>query len=447
MKTSHRKRADHSDTHKIMGRMRNAAVEFAAADFDQDGELDRDEFATYVNALLSSGAPGGLPREIIDEWFESNDPTKSGTISMTEFFKFALNTSMGSRHGNPVERVLKRYDKDGSGKLSRSELRHALTKMGFGAMADDIFDTLDADRTGSVEVSEILNHLQQGDHISHSTSSLKAEFRGQISVSKKGKLRPGAPDRGWAFVGRSASAVRDELRAFLQADKVRAVEYFRELDISHDGRISRGEVRSWLRRVITRADDMPSAAWDELVDDLVTDMDSNASDIGSVNFEEFCAWLEYVAPERTCTTSPSQGGGAMEPPDGAHTPSLGRCPRGMGSSAAQPHAQQLMGGRCAASPLSQPSTPRSSPRGTTPTRPSSACDMSTAHLYWHGQPVWRPPGRRSAWALAPPRCGIQCSCCPPAAAPPPIGFWSRPHCAPGLSLVQASVWEVVGVAR
>ena len=31
---------------------------------------------------------------------------------------------------------------------------------------------------------------------------------------------------------------------------------------------------------------------------------------------------------------------------------------------------------------------------------SSLLAVSTAHLRWHGQPVWRPPGKRAAWQLS-----------------------------------------------
>ena len=79
-----------------------------------------------------------MTQEQLLELFHAVDIDRSGTISLDEYFLFAL--SIGeAQTGTGVEAVFRQYDKNGEGVLDVAEFSRAVEDMGFGPKAHEIF--------------------------------------------------------------------------------------------------------------------------------------------------------------------------------------------------------------------------------------------------------------------------------------------------------------------
>jgi Ca2+-binding EF-hand superfamily protein len=59
-----------------------------------------------------------------------------------------------------LERIFKKYDRDGSGSISADEFKKMAYDMGFGHMANEAFAVLDADRSGYITYKEVIGALK-----------------------------------------------------------------------------------------------------------------------------------------------------------------------------------------------------------------------------------------------------------------------------------------------
>ena len=85
--------------------------------------------------------------------------------------------------------MFRAFDKDGDGKVTKAEFRATLPLLGFDssntAVVDGIFDKIDADKSGSVEYSELGTSLRRDDIV------LSAELQAgavKFDVEAKNKI-------------------------------------------------------------------------------------------------------------------------------------------------------------------------------------------------------------------------------------------------------------------
>ena len=266
--------------------VQKASSEFKYFDANEDGELDFMEFAKWIQDQLETVVPAATMRQ----WFDLCDIDGDGTISQMEFAKLAWYNSVGGNE-KAIQKILKKFDKDGSGQLSREEMGEAAKRLGFGDLSTQMFEMLDKDGSGVVTATEIQEFLLSSTRESQKLSMFMLAFnKNPVKVKEKPKQRE------WQFESRSLEAVRLEMMRIIREEDLRLIEIFRELDDNESGSLSRSEIRRWMARGMS-LNDSTGGELDDLVADLISDIDSNASETGSVSFEELCEWLEYV-PKR-----------------------------------------------------------------------------------------------------------------------------------------------------
>ena len=127
------------------------AVRFAEVDQNGDGRLDFEEFLALQ--------PAALRKERSDEdlraWFDAVDTDASGSITLTEWFFWALGKE-AARTANAkqdsIRAVFAKHDKDSTGFLDVAEFQMACYDLGFMVPAREIFRVLDEDNSGEVRV-------------------------------------------------------------------------------------------------------------------------------------------------------------------------------------------------------------------------------------------------------------------------------------------------------
>ena len=111
--------------------MRQHAMFFSEADANDDGQLDYDEFVAAIPAHVRSKRTA----EELRSWFELLDEDGTGSVGRDEHLAWALNAaSLASGAG--VQKVFRRYDRDGSGQLSELEFCRAARDFGVGDHAE-----------------------------------------------------------------------------------------------------------------------------------------------------------------------------------------------------------------------------------------------------------------------------------------------------------------------
>lgn len=149
--------------------------------------------------------------------------------------------------------MLKEWDEDNSGGLSKKEFRRAVRGLGFNGTSEDInavFDSLDLDGDGEVEYQRLPRLLKLS---TAAAPELRPENESELRQFSQNRRRM----RKSQIAARDAKLlqlqwvtsrpVADQLREALAAHKVAAMSVFRQLDDDSSGSISRGEFRKALR--------------------------------------------------------------------------------------------------------------------------------------------------------------------------------------------------------
>ena len=132
--------------------------------FDQDdsGELDRGELTTLARWLNFAHSPADIER-----MFRDMDTDGSGALSLDEFCRWTMMHRPDSHalYGLPPEEYhhvlfqFHSYDRNSDGFLDKNEFRQLAIKQRYAhdnAAADRLFDAVDEDRSGTVELHELL---------------------------------------------------------------------------------------------------------------------------------------------------------------------------------------------------------------------------------------------------------------------------------------------------
>jgi len=231
--------------------MRQNAMEFDAADADQNSKLDFGEFSRMVREREE----GTHSEAELRARFSAIDENNNSMIDLDEFIRFSLRDAL-ARSSSRVIDLFREWDEDDSGSIDLKEFRKAIKALGFDAPAeeiDSVFKQLDTDGSGSIEYKELNKKLRSGAG-STLDPSLRPGAMGEINAKaeNKHKLRRGkmSGQRG-AVLGSSVQlapiedgkSVIEQLRDILNKNAVRVIDLFRSWDDDGNGKVSASEFR------------------------------------------------------------------------------------------------------------------------------------------------------------------------------------------------------------
>jgi Ca2+-binding EF-hand superfamily protein len=210
---------------------------------------------------------------------ERRGPMRAATVD-------ELRKAISERYTRVMD-LFKMFDKNGDGRVAKSEFRAALPLLGFDSsyapVIDNLFDSLDVDGSGSIDHIELNARLRQGADVALD-EALQDGAMGEIVLEAKLKIaaRTGLDDRGTSAPLEVVTV--DALRQALVSGLTRVVEVFRMLDRNLDGIVTKKEFRAALP--LLGFDGRNTTVVDQLFDEL--DVDQS----GSVDYDELAARLE-----------------------------------------------------------------------------------------------------------------------------------------------------------
>ena len=277
-----------------------AAVTAAVAHEAEEEELSFDDFCELAFEMGLPGAELGSPpvwELSISELrarFDEIDTNGSGTIDRLEFVRFNLIDAL-SRVRSRVIDMVKVWDKNNSGSVSKREFRQAIRELGFDSFctdadADAVFHVIDEDSSGMISYRE-LNELLRPTTVSKNKLRLRLKAGGRRG-NKVGSmsLNPST----------SAHAIAQQLQDALVAHRTRVVDLFREWDEDNDGMVDRNEFGNAVRALGLN---VPSAH----LDALFSAFDPDGS--GQIEFRE----LDRILRKAKRPTSVRGGGRRLLP--------------------------------------------------------------------------------------------------------------------------------------
>jgi Ca2+-binding EF-hand superfamily protein len=197
---------------------------------------------------------------------------------------------------------LRELDTDGNGNVDRQEFRQAMCDLGLGVTRTDmdkIFDDWDADKSGDISFEELKRALclvkpstSPTPLLSQKTSPrLKAQYTKSSVLGKDFCLDESA----------DAPPIPQQIANALRANAAKVLDFFRELDTSNDGVVSRAEFKRAMARLQLETS---TTELDELFD--VWDVNSN----GTIELEELKKILTTRRPTSRPVATPMSRSGA-----------------------------------------------------------------------------------------------------------------------------------------
>ena len=190
----------------------NDATRFAEYDFDGDQKLDFEEFLAMQPKKVRETYAG----HEIQAWFDAADTDGNGSLSINEFFKWSLSNASLKHGATALEAAFRKYDKDGTGFLDSFEFEQAATEMGFGAVAHDLFKSLDDDGSGSVTYHELIESLTANVPSDSETKKMLTALVWAVDKESKASAEHAVDGKSWKIRGDTAVAVTQSLQALLR---------------------------------------------------------------------------------------------------------------------------------------------------------------------------------------------------------------------------------------
>lgn len=131
---------------------------FNNMDTDRNGTITFEELKNGLTRLGSK-----LTEAEIKQLIDSADVDKNGTIDYNEFITATMHRHRLEKEEN-LYKAFQFFDRDGSGFITRDELRQALTRNGMRdeAAIDEIIDDVDADNDGRINYNEFVAMMRKG---------------------------------------------------------------------------------------------------------------------------------------------------------------------------------------------------------------------------------------------------------------------------------------------
>ena len=201
--------------------------------------------------------------------------------------------------------LFKDWDDDGNGMVNKTEFRRVLPMLGLKVerdVAEQLFESFDADGSGEIDYKELHHHLRAGANI-ELDAALQDGAAGEITLEAKNAiaLRADLGDtqrleasalQGVVLVAGDAASVAEQLLKALDKNLMRIIDLFREWDDDGSGNVSKQEFRRALPCLGLKVD---RASADALFDSFDDDHS------GSVDYNEL-----HRAIKRRSGNPPSQ---------------------------------------------------------------------------------------------------------------------------------------------
>ena len=282
--------------------MNRAAEDHDAADGDVDNKLDFAEFCELVRGREE----GEHSEEELRVRFELLDVNNSGKIDMHEYLIWSLKDCLARASTRLID-LFKKWDEDHSGHVDKNEFHRAIKALGFPvdrADTDAVFDSIDADHSGTLEYKELNERLRAGLGEEMTKRNLKRAPT-QADRSRTGKLSAKninanyvvahaavLPDTVKLDAG-SGVPIQEQLRKVLKENHVKLVELFQQWDDDGNGGLDKKE---WRRGVAAIGYEAPKADIDAIFDSM--DDDGN----------QFIEFAELKAALHDKRAAPDAGG-------------------------------------------------------------------------------------------------------------------------------------------
>ncbi|KMS95385.1 hypothetical protein BVRB_008780 [Beta vulgaris subsp. vulgaris] len=131
---------------------------FNNIDTDRSGTITLEELKEGLARLGSK-----LTESEIKQLMDAADVDKNGTIDYKEFITATMHRHRLDKEENMYKTFLY-FDKDGSGYITREELRQAMTKVGMGdeSTIDEILNDVDTNKDGRINYEEFVAMMKKG---------------------------------------------------------------------------------------------------------------------------------------------------------------------------------------------------------------------------------------------------------------------------------------------
>ena len=211
--------------------MRHNAADFDAHALRNDHTLNFHEFC----AMIREREEGSHSTFTLEQRFQALDTNHSGSIEMHEFLLFSLKDAL-ARSVTQVLDLLKTWDTNGSGDVSKREFRRAIKALGFvegcgDREIDAVFDEIDEDGSGKVDYHELNRKVREAAGLQAvAKHKLRRTAGGRKALGTAAKLDAAKLVPLDSTAGVSSAALAAELRRVLQANAARVIDLFREWD-------------------------------------------------------------------------------------------------------------------------------------------------------------------------------------------------------------------------
>ena len=189
---------------------------FSEVDVDGNQRLDFEEFLAMQPGCIRDQ----YSVEQIKAWFDSADANGDGTLSVEEFFAWSLSNAVQSHGTVSLQLAFEQYDKDGGGYLDAFEFGKACTDLGFGAVAEDLFNSLDRDGSGHVSYRELISSLTTASGLDDEDKVLITAFVNTLANGRSSEDQEAVQARvdtsKWRIRASDAVGVRTELQRLLR---------------------------------------------------------------------------------------------------------------------------------------------------------------------------------------------------------------------------------------
>jgi len=254
-------------TAEALKHCKRKALEFEEADADGDQEINFDEFVSYILPIT-----GERSEEDLREWWALMDIDGDGLLRKDEYFVYSL-CAASRKSGSGIAGIFEKYDQDASGNLDIIEFERALDEMGFGDIAEAVFDEHASPGGASISYMALLKEVEI------KTASPKMR-RFLIALAADSMLT--VDTSAWSFHGDTLEEARQNLASLLKQHGVRLSDVLQKLDDGGSFSLSLEEMRG--------------AFWElgfhgkpEVVEQTFTELDADGS--GRVGFDELAAFV------------------------------------------------------------------------------------------------------------------------------------------------------------